>query len=64
VTRLLAGRTAVLIAHRLATVDRADEVLVMDHGTVAEHGRRAALAADPSSRFARLLATGVSEARV
>jgi ATP-binding cassette subfamily B protein len=64
VTRLLAGRTAVLIAHRLATVDRADEVLVMDHGAVAEHGRRAALAADPSSRFARLLATGVSEARV
>jgi ATP-binding cassette subfamily B protein len=64
VTRLLAGRTAVLIAHRLATVDRADEVLVMDHGAVAEHGRRAVLAADPSSRFARLLATGVSEARV
>jgi ATP-binding cassette, subfamily B, bacterial len=39
----------------------ADEVLVMDHGVVAEHGRRAELAADPSSRLARLLAAGRDE---
>jgi ATP-binding cassette subfamily B protein len=59
VTKLLAGRTAILIAHRLATVQRADEVLILEDGRVLEAGPRAALAADPESRFARLLATDV-----
>jgi ATP-binding cassette, subfamily B, bacterial len=54
---LLAGRTAIIIAHRLATVGRADEILVLEQGRIAEHGARQALAADPRSRFARLLAT-------
>ena len=54
--RLLDGRTAVIIAHRLATLDEVDEIVVMEHGRIAEHGRRDVLAADPSSRFAHLLA--------
>jgi ABC-type multidrug transport system fused ATPase/permease subunit len=53
--RLFAGRTVVIIAHRLATLDRADEVLVVDHGRVVEHGDRAVLAADPDSRYTHLL---------
>jgi ABC-type multidrug transport system fused ATPase/permease subunit len=53
--RLLAGRTVVVIAHRLATLDRADEILVMDHGRVVEHGARADLLADPDSRYRHLL---------
>jgi len=53
--RLLAGRTAVIIAHRLATLDHVDEVIVVDHGRVVEHGPHRALAADPTSRFAALL---------
>ena len=44
-----AGRTVVVIAHRLATLDRVDEMLVLDRGRVVEHGRRADLAADPTS---------------
>ena len=55
---LLQGRTAIIIAHRLATIERADEVLVMADGLVAEHGDRARLAADPDSRFAALLRAG------
>ncbi len=55
---LLAGRTAIVIAHRLATITRADEVLVMAHGEIVEHGNRADLAADPGSRFAEMLRTG------
>jgi len=55
--QLLAGRTAIIIAHRLSTLDRVDEVLVLDHGRLAEHGPRAELAADPGSRFHHLLAT-------
>jgi len=61
VDRLLDGRTGVIIAHRLATVDRADDVLILEDGRVAEFGERATLAADPSSRFARLLRTGLDE---
>lgn len=53
--RLLAGRTAIIIAHRLATLDRVDRICVLDHGRVLEQGARTALATDPGSRFAELL---------
>ena len=56
--RLFAGRTVVIIAHRLETVRTADEILVVDGGRVVEHGDREALAADPESRYARLIAAG------
>lgn len=52
---LLAGRTAIIVAHRLTTLDEVDAIAVVDGGEVVEHGPRDALAADPSSRFARLL---------
>jgi ABC-type multidrug transport system fused ATPase/permease subunit len=55
--RLMEDRTTIVIAHRLATVGRADEILVLEQGRIAEHGARLALAADPRSHFARLLAT-------
>jgi ABC-type multidrug transport system fused ATPase/permease subunit len=55
-------RTAIIIAHKLSTVDRADRIAILDHGRVLEAGGRAALAADPESAFARLLATGAEEA--
>jgi ATP-binding cassette, subfamily B, bacterial len=55
VDRLLAGRTGVIIAHRLDTVARADDVLVMDGGRVAEFGVRTRLALDPRARFHALL---------
>ncbi len=62
VSRLLAGRTGVVIAHRLATVDRADRILILEDGAVVELGGRAALAADADSRFSRLLRAGMPEA--
>jgi ATP-binding cassette subfamily B protein len=55
--RVRSGRTVIVIAHRLATLDAVDEVLVLDHGRIAEHGSRAALAADPTSRYGALLRT-------
>jgi ATP-binding cassette, subfamily B, bacterial len=57
VEKLLAGRTAVLIAHRLSTLDRVDEIVVLDQGRVVEHDVRQALVHDTDSRFAGLLAT-------
>jgi ATP-binding cassette, subfamily B, bacterial len=44
-TRILAGRTAVIIAHRLSTVAIADRVLVLDHGRITEDGSPAELLA-------------------
>jgi ATP-binding cassette subfamily B protein len=58
---LLADRTGIVIAHRLATLQRCDEILILDGGRVVEHGPRAALADDPSSRFAQLLRTGLEQ---
>lgn len=43
--RLMAGRTSVTIAHRLATAEAADEVLVFDNGEVVERGPHAELVA-------------------
>jgi len=56
--RLLHGRTAIIIAHRLATLDRVDRICVLDRGHVVEHGDRATLAADATSRFHALLVAG------
>ncbi len=64
VTRLLEHRTGIVIAHRLATVERADWILILDDGRAAEFGRRVELAATPTSHFARLLRAGLSEALV
>ena len=62
VERLLHGRTAIIIAHRLPTVQRADKVLILERGQIVEFGLRRQLADDPDSRFAQLLRTGMQEA--
>jgi ABC-type multidrug transport system fused ATPase/permease subunit len=59
--RLLDGRTGIIVAHRLATLAYADDILVMEDGQVREYGSRLALAADPTSRFARLLRVATEE---
>ena len=61
VDRLLEGRTGVIIAHRLATVERADDILILEDGHILESGERAALAGDPDSHFSSLLRTGIEE---
>ncbi len=61
IDKLLAGRTAIIIAHRLHTVHRADDILILEDGQTSEYGARQSLAADPNSRFAQLLQTGLEE---
>ena len=59
VDRLAEGRTLVIVAHRLATVERVDEVMILDDGKIVEYGEREQLAKDSGSRFHQLLRTGM-----
>ncbi len=56
---ILASRTAIIIAHRLSTVEIADRVLVLEDGTVVEDGAPAALIASEGGRYAGLHAAWV-----
>ena len=58
---LLQDRTGIVIAHRLNTVQRADEVIILEDGRIREMGDRAQLAADTTSYFHHLLQTGMEE---
>ncbi|ANC31043.1 ATP-binding cassette domain-containing protein [Isoptericola dokdonensis] len=57
--RLLTGRTGVLVAHRLTTIERAGLVAVLDHGRVVQQGPRAQLAGVPG-RYRDLLEASVA----
>jgi ABC-type multidrug transport system fused ATPase/permease subunit len=64
VDRLLEGRTGIIIAHRLTTIRRADEILILEVGRIAEYGPRAELMADPGSRLSGLLRAGFEQVLV
>lgn len=61
VDRLLAGRTGIVIAHRLGTVQRCDQIMILSDGRIVEHGDRVALMTKPDSRFTQLLRAGMEE---
>jgi ATP-binding cassette, subfamily B, bacterial len=64
VDKLLHQRTAIIIAHRLSTVQRADTILILDGGQVREYGERNALLRDKGSRFSELMRVGMEEVLV
>ena len=61
VQKLLHNRTGIIIAHRLGTVERVNEIMILEDGAVQEHGKRERLVGDPNSRFSQLLKTGLEE---
>lgn len=61
IDKLLRGRTAIIIAHRLKTVQRADDILILKDGSILEQGSRAKLLKDESSHFHHLLQSGIEE---
>jgi ATP-binding cassette subfamily B protein len=64
IDKLLRDRTAIIIAHRLGTVQRADEIMILEGGRVSEYGDRKQLVIDVDSRFHQLLQTGLDEVLV
>lgn len=64
VDKLLQGRTGIIIAHHLKTVQRADQILILENGRILEYGPRELLANDPYSRFTELVQTGLTDVLV
>jgi ABC-type multidrug transport system fused ATPase/permease subunit len=61
---LVADRTCIIIAHRLETVERVDDIIIIEKGQLQEQGSRNDLIKDPNSRFSALLKTGLEEVLV
>ena len=59
--RLIEGRTAIVIAHRLSTVRSLDRILVFDRGEIVEQGNHAALAARRDGIYRSLFERQVTE---
>ncbi len=55
VAQLIAGRTTLVIAHKLSTLRMVDEVIVFDQGRIVEHDERSVLATTGGSRYRYLL---------
>lgn len=61
VDQLMERCTGIVIAHRLATLETVDKIMVLGEGRILEFGARTELAQDPSSHYAKLLRTGREE---
>jgi|HubBroStandDraft_1064217.scaffolds.fasta_scaffold00453_22 ATP-binding cassette subfamily B protein len=58
----MAGRTTIIVAHRLSTVRHADRILVFDRGRIVEDGTHTELANRPGGVYARLLSVDEEQA--
>lgn len=64
IDKLLKNRSCVIIAHRLWTVHRADDILILENGNIIEYGSRKELENSFESKFHKLLQTGMEEVLV
>ena len=61
VDRLIHGRTAIIIAHHLETLQKTDEIMILEDGSILEYGDRICLMNDPNSKISTLLKMGLDE---
>ena len=57
IEQLSSGRTTIVVAHRLSTVQRLDRILVFDHGRIVEDGSHAELLRLPNGVYRHLFET-------
>lgn len=62
--KLLQHRTCIIIAHRLSTLNRADDILLLNDGKIVETGERKSLLGDESSQYYNLIQQGIREVLV
>lgn len=63
-SKLMEGRACIIIAHRLKTVERADDILILAGGSILEYGKREVLLQDKASKLNELLHYGMEEVLV
>jgi ATP-binding cassette subfamily B protein len=61
IDHLLHNRTTIIIAHRLSTLLRADEIMILDDGAILEYGLRKQLANDTTSHYYHILQSGSAQ---
>ncbi len=54
IERLTEGRACIIIAHKLSTLDKADDIIVLDKGNIVEQGEREKLMKSSDSVYYRL----------
>lgn len=59
--KLLENRTCIVIAHRLSTLNRAHDILLLENGKVVEFGEKASLLMNKGSRYYKLIQQGIGE---
>lgn len=64
ILKLCKDRSVIIIAHRLRTIDCADEILILEQGEVLEYGSKEELIQNNNSKFNAILKTGISEVLV
>lgn len=64
IKRVLEGKTGIIIAHRLATVQCADDIMILENGVIKEYNARETLEKDVGSYYNSLLRRGVEEVLV
>ncbi|MFD3156380.1 ABC transporter ATP-binding protein [Haloimpatiens sp. FM7330] len=62
--KLLKNRTCIIIAHRLCTLERADDILVLENGNIVECGEREELLNNDESKYYNLLQHNIEEVLV
>jgi len=62
--KLLQNRTCIIIAHRLSTLNRAEDILILKDGRILETGERKSLLDDKSSEYYNLIHQGIREVLV
>lgn len=61
VSHLLENRTAIIIAHRLETLEHVDDILILENGEIIEYGERSKLISDENSCYSYLRSVGIEE---
>jgi ATP-binding cassette subfamily B protein/ATP-binding cassette subfamily C protein len=64
IDKLLENRTAIIIAHRLQTLNHVDDIMLLEDGKISEYGDRVQLLKNPDSKYSKLLRTGIEEVLV